>query len=80
MIQEIEIEIQEEIAVNIPKVSEAQKRAIKKYYEKNKEQIVKRQIERAKERYNSDIEFREKNQKRMREYSRNKKLELMKEV
>ena len=80
MIQEIEIEIQEEIAVNIPKVSEAQKRAIKKYYDKNKEKIVQRQIERAKERYHTDQAFREMNQKRMLIYSRNKKLELMKEV
>ena len=79
----IEIEeIQEiqEVAVKIGKVSESQKRAIKKYYEKNTEQIVQRQIQRAKERYHTDSVFREMNQKRMLIYSRNKKKELIKEV
>ena len=65
------VEIQE--PQNVGKVSECQKRAIKKYYDKNREQIVARQVARAKERYANDPEFRANNVLRMREAMRKKK-------
>ena len=58
----------------IKSYTEAQKRAILKYYHANKEKIVKKQMERAKERYHNDTEFREKSVIRMREAMRKKKV------
>ena len=66
-------EIQEVSKVAAKYYNESQKNAIKRYYEKNKAKIVQRQVERAKERYQNDPEFREKNVLRMREASRKKK-------
>lgn len=66
-------ETQTQIVYIVKSYTEAQKRAILKYYHANKEKIVKKQMERAKERYRNDMEFREKSVTRMREAMRKRK-------
>jgi hypothetical protein len=58
----------------IKSYTEAQRRACKKYYDANREKVVQRQVERARERYKTDQEFREKQCKRVREVQKRKKL------
>lgn len=54
-------------------ITEAQKRALQKYREKNKEIINERNKIRNKERYNNNEEYRIKTQNRMRETMKKKK-------
>jgi len=70
---ETDTDQQPKVIYIVKSYTEAQKRAIMKYYQANREKIVKKQVERAKERYQNDPEFREKNVKRMREAMRRKK-------
>lgn len=70
---ETDTDQQPKVVYIVKSYTEAQKRAIMKYYQANREKIVKKQVERAKERYQNDPEFREKNVKRMREAMRRKK-------
>ena len=76
-----------ELSINSPPIqvlyiivkpnAESQKRANAKYYIKNKDKIMKRQVARATERYNNDPEFKEKTLIRMREASRRKALKTL---
>ena len=75
-----ETEPQTKIVYVVKSYTESQKRAIQKYYQANKEKIVKKQMERAKERYQNDPEFREKNVTRMREAMRRKKAQTILEI
>ena len=57
------------------KYTPAHKKALKKYYDANKEDKIKKASERYKEKYNNDEEFRTKRKEYMRQYQQKKREE-----
>ena len=61
--------------IKIYKYTPAHKKALKKYYDANKEDKIKKSSERYKEKYNNDEEFRTKRKEYMRQYQQKKREE-----